>query len=342
LGSSNLPLPRRRRRLARDEYVAGVLQGERSVLAQAITLIESNRPADAALAQDVLHQCLPHTGNSIRVGITGVPGAGKSSVIEALGLHLTRARGERVAVLAVDPSSQISRGSILGDKTRMEQLANEDRAFIRPSPSGGTLGGVARRTRETMLLCEAAGFQNVVVETVGVGQSETAVRSMVDFFLLLMIAGGGDELQGMKRGIIEMTDLIAINKADGDNRMRAESARREYESALHLFPAPASGWTPQAMVCSALTGEGITRIWETVLGHQAWLRRSGRFGAHRRDQARNWMYGVIDEALREHFHRHAGVRARIQNCEEQVMDGRMSPLHAAQLLLDIYTTKDPS
>jgi LAO/AO transport system kinase len=330
---------RRRRRLSRADYVDGVLQGDRTILGQAITLIESNRAADAELAQDVLHDCLPHTGESIRLGITGVPGAGKSTTIEALGTFLTRERGERVAVLAVDPSSQISHGSILGDKTRMEQLAVDPKAFIRPTPSGGSLGGVARRTRETMLLCEAAGFRNVIVETVGVGQSETAVRTMVDFFLLLMIAGAGDELQGMKRGIMEMTDLIAINKADGDNKPRAEIARREYESALHLFPVPASGWVPRVVTCSAYTREGISALWENVLEQRAWMQTRGLFEAYRKDQARTWMYGVIDQALREQFASHLGVRHKLPELEGQVAAGQLSPFRAAQMLIDIYTDK---
>jgi LAO/AO transport system kinase len=332
---------RRRRRLSRAEYVDGVLRGDRRARAQAITLIESNRPSDADLAQDVLHDCLPHSGGSVRVGITGVPGVGKSSVIETLGCYLT-GRGEKVAVLAVDPSSELSQGSILGDKTRMENLANDERAFIRPSPSSGSLGGVARRTRETMLLCEAAGYRNVIVETVGVGQSETTVRSMVDFFLLLMLSGAGDELQGMKRGIMEMTDLIAINKADGDNKLRADMARREYESALHLFPAAASGWSPHVTTCSARTHEGIDTIWATVLEHHAWMKQRGYFDRNRREQARKWMYSVIDQALRDRFHQHAQVRERLPEFEAQVMDGLVSPFRAAQILIDLYTEKQSS
>jgi LAO/AO transport system kinase len=329
------------RRLSRDAYVEGVLRGDRTILSQAITLIESLRPEDTELAQDVLEQCLPYSGDSIRVGITGVPGVGKSSVIEVLGVYLTQQRAEKVAVLAVDPSSQVSRGSILGDKTRMETLANDERSFIRPSPSGGSLGGVARRTRETMLLCEAAGYRNVIVETVGVGQSETAVRSMVDFFLLLMLAGAGDELQGMKRGIIEMTDLIAFNKADGSNRAKAESARREYENALHLFSGSGTGWTPRVITCSARAREGIAEIWEAVLDHNAWLNSTGQLEGFRREQVKTWMYELIEQALREEFLRHAGVREKLPAYEQDVLAGRISPFRAARRLLDIYT-ENPS
>jgi LAO/AO transport system kinase len=327
----------RRERLPRDAYVEGVLRGDRTILSRAITLIESLHAEDTELAQDVLEQCLPYSGDSIRVGITGVPGAGKSSLIEVLGVYLTCERAEKVAVLAVDPSSQVSRGSILGDKTRMEILGNDDRAFIRPSPSGGSLGGVARRTRETMLLCEAAGYRNVLVETVGVGQSETAVRSMVDFFLLLMLAGAGDELQGMKRGIVEMTDLIAFNKADGDNRARAESARREYENALHLFSPTGTGWTPRVITCSARAREGIAEIWDAVLEHNAWLTSTGQLAKIRREQLKKWMYDQIEQALRDDFLQHVGVREKITSYEEDVLDGRLSPYRAVRSLIRIYT-----
>ena len=335
------PVPPRRRRLTRDEYVEGVLRSDRIILSQAITLIESSRADDAELAQDVLEQCLPHSGDSIRVGITGVPGAGKSSLIEVLGTYLTRDCGEKVAVLAVDPSSQVSHGSILGDKTRMESLAVEESAFIRPSPSGGSLGGVARRTRETMLLCEAAGYRNVLVETVGVGQSETAVRSMVDFFLLLMLAGAGDELQGMKRGIIEMTDLVAFNKAEGPNRAKAEAARREVESALHLFSRAGSGWSPRAITCSARAREGVSDIWDAVLDHHDWLTSTGQFEGYRRAQVKSWMYESIEQALREEFLNHDGVRERLPEFEQEVLDGRISPFRAARRLIGIYTENLP-
>ena len=327
----------RKPRLARDVYVEGVLRGDRIILSRAITLIESLHPADVELAQDVIEQCLPYSGDSVRVGITGVPGVGKSSLIEVLGVYLTRDRDEKVAVLAVDPSSQVSHGSILGDKTRMEALANDERSFIRPSPSGGSLGGVARRTRETMLLCEAAGYRNVLVETVGVGQSETTVRSMVDFFLLLMLAGAGDELQGMKRGILEMTDLIAFNKADGANRAKAEAARREYETALHLFTAAESGWTPRVITCSAQAREGIADIWDAVLEHNAWLTSTGQLAAFRQEQVKSWLYELIEQALRDEFMHHDGVRARLAAYEQDVLAGRLTPFRAARQLLKIYT-----
>jgi LAO/AO transport system kinase len=328
---------RRRRRLSRREYIDGVLRGDRTILGQAITLIESSRADDAELAQDILEACLRDSGDSVRVGITGVPGVGKSSVIEMLGTFLTRERGERVAVLAIDPSSQVTHGSILGDKTRMETLANDERAFIRPTPSGGSLGGVSRRTRETMLLCEAAGYRNIIIETVGVGQSETTVRSMVDFFLLLMLAGAGDELQGMKRGIMEMTDLIAINKADGTNKRRAEVARREYEGALKLFPIPQSGWETRVVTCSAQTRDGIPQLWDVVLEHDRFLKQNGWFERARRQQVKSWMYEMIDYGLRQQFQNNPAVRQKLPEYERDVIDGRISSFRAAERLLDIYT-----
>jgi LAO/AO transport system kinase len=334
---ADTPTKRRRRpRLSREEYVNGVLLGDRTVLAQAITLIESLRPEDSPLAQEILEACLPHTGNSIRVGITGVPGVGKSTFIEALGAHLTNERGEKTAVLAVDPSSQVSGGSILGDKTRMEGLANNPLAFIRPSPSGGSLGGVARRTRETLLLCEAAGYQNVLVETVGVGQSETMVRAMVDFFLLLMLPGAGDELQGMKRGIMELTDLIAINKADGNDRTKAQVARREYESALHLLPASPTGWSPRVVTCSAQAREGISEVWTIVLEHNLWLRQHGLLEAVRREQVRRWMDEMIRAELLRRFRSDSLVRERLPHIEREVVEGRLSSFRAVEQLLDSY------
>jgi len=324
------------RRLPIQHYVDGVLSADRMVLARAITVIESNLPADGDLAARMLDALLPHTGGALRVGITGVPGVGKSTFIDALGMHLIRERGENVAVLSVDPSSPISGGSILGDKTRMERLAVEERAFIRPSPAQGHLGGVARRTRETMLLCEAAGYRNVLVETVGVGQSETAVRSMTDFFLLLMLAGAGDELQGVKRGIIEMLDGMAINKADGDNRPKAERARIEYAGALHLFPASPDGWTPQVLTCSSIGGDGIAAVWQMVLAHRELLQSNGWLARRRNLQALEWMHELTMLGLDGLFRRNHAVAARQPLLQEEVRMGRKTPFAASRELLALF------
>lgn len=324
------------RRLPLERYIDGVLGGDRAVLARAITVIESQLPSDGDLAACLLDALLPHTGHSLRVGITGVPGAGKSTFIDALGMYLVRERDENVAVLSVDPSSPISGGSILGDKTRMERLAVEERAFIRPSPSQGHLGGVARRTRETILLCEAAGYRNILVETVGVGQSETAVRAMTDFFLLLMLAGAGDELQGMKRGIIEMIDGMAINKADGDNRAQAERARAQYAGALHLLPASPDGWTPQVLTCSALAGEGIAEVWQMVLAHREVLAGNGFLAQLRNRQALTWMNELTALGLEELFRNHPAVAARLPAVREEVRRGRMTPLAASREMLALF------
>lgn len=327
---------RKRRRLSLKEYVDGVLGGDRTVLAQAITVVESLRSADTALGQDILEACLPHTGRSIRVGITGPPGAGKSTLIEALGTYLTKERGQKVAVLAVDPTSKLSHGSILGDKTRMEALATDPNAFIRPSPSGGSLGGVARRTRETLLLCEAAGYGSVIVETVGVGQSETTVRAMVDTFLLLGLPGAGDELQGIKRGIIELTDLIAINKADGPDRARADLARHQFESALHLFPPTVTGWIPRVVTCSARTRDGVPRLWSVVEEHHQHLRNSGMLEAMRREQVKQWMEDMLHHEMAARFAKHPVVRERLPGIERDVLEGRLSSFRAVGMLLDLY------
>jgi LAO/AO transport system kinase len=326
----------RRRSLSRQQYVDGILQGHRTILAQAITLIESSRASDRELADQILEDCLPHSGNSIRLGITGVPGAGKSSLIEVLGMFLIREHRQKVAVLAIDPSSQLSGGSILGDKTRMKSLAANDMAFIRPSPSRGSLGGVAQRTREVMLLCEAAGYQNVIVETVGVGQSETAVHDMVDFFLLIALTGAGDELQGMKRGVMELADLVVINKADGANRDAAERARVEAENALHYFPISASGWTPRALTCSAQTGKGISEIWNCVLELVALTNSNGWFSRVRRDQAKKWMHEIIEHGLMQQFEAHPAIRKRLEALEQEVLQGQTTSFRAARTLLDIY------
>ena len=331
----------RRKRLSANEYVDGILRGDRAVLARAITLIESELPSDSDLASEVIERCLLHAGRSRRIGVTGVPGVGKSTFIEALGTHLTRELEETVAVLSIDPSSPISGGSILGDKTRMEHLATDERAFIRPSPSRGYLGGVARRTREAMLLCEAAKYRNIFIETVGVGQSEMAVRSMVDFFLLLMLAGAGDELQGMKRGILEMTDLIAINKADGDNRKRAERARHEYESALHLFPAANDGWNPRVVTCSSVKREGVKEIWAIILEQRALLEENGWFERHRSEQALEWMKDAVLYGLEEEFRRDAAVNGRLAAMQRDVLQNKLSPFRAARELLGLFKRKEP-
>ncbi|WP_291983857.1 methylmalonyl Co-A mutase-associated GTPase MeaB [Luteitalea sp.] len=322
-----------RGRLTVGAYVDGVLRGDRAVLARAITLVESERPADAEPAAALLDAVLPHAGRSLRVGITGVPGVGKSTFIDTLGMHLVRDRGERVAVLSVDPSSPISGGSILGDKTRMERLSLEEAAYIRPSPSRGFLGGVARRTRETILLCEAAGFGTILVETVGVGQSETAVRSMTDFFLLLMLPGAGDELQGIKRGIIEMVDAIAINKADGETKARAERARGEYRAALHLFPAPADGWMPPVVTCSAITHDGIAGLWDVVIAHRAHMDAAGQFALRRRQQALAWMRELVTEGLQRAFRADPAVAAALPVLESAVGEGHTTAFAAARELL---------
>ncbi|MFQ5446377.1 MAG: methylmalonyl Co-A mutase-associated GTPase MeaB [Saprospiraceae bacterium] len=318
-----------------SKYVEGILRGDRILLSQAITLVESTLPAHQQLAQEIVAKCLPHSGQSQRIGITGSPGAGKSTFIEALGTHLT-SRGHRLAVLAVDPSSQVSGGSILGDKTRMSCLSGDSRAYVRPSPAGDALGGVASHTRETILLCEAAGFDTIFIETVGVGQSETTVCEMVDFFLLLLQPAAGDELQGIKRGIVEMADLIAINKADGDLVEQAKTARQEYSRALHLFPRKESGWVPQVITCSALTGDGIEEIRDItgqffqLTGNNGWLEKN------RHQQAKHWMHEHIGRALKGAFFKNAAVRQKLSFYESKVQAGKTSPLAAAKQLLELF------
>ncbi len=338
---------KRRRVLSREQWVEGILSGQRTILAQAITLIESRRAADRELAEQIVDDCLRHSGNSIRVGITGVPGAGKSSLIEALGKLLIGEdgigeHGQKVAVLAIDPSSQISGGSILGDKTRMQALASSERAFIRPSPSRGSLGGVAQRTRETMLLCEAAGYGTILVETVGVGQSEIAVHDMVDFFLLITLAGAGDELQGMKRGVMEMADIVAVNKADGENLTAAERARSVAQNALHYLPVSPSGWTPRALTCSAQTGKGVAELWGAVLEHTELTKANGWFDLRRRRQTRRWMQEIIEEGLRQRFEAHPAIRERMEALEQDVIDGCTTSFRAARTLLEMYGGAKPA
>ncbi|WP_437490554.1 methylmalonyl Co-A mutase-associated GTPase MeaB [Sorangium sp. So ce1014] len=314
----------------------GLLAGDRAALARAITLAESALPRHQELAEEVLELCLPHSGGAVRLGISGVPGAGKSTFVDALGVHLVRERAETVAVLAVDPTSPVHGGSILGDKTRMPRLASDPRAFIRPSPSGGSLGGVARATRQAILLCEAAGYRNILVETVGVGQSEVAVADMTDCFLLLLLPGAGDELQGMKRGIMELVDLVIINKADGGNEGRAARARSEYEGALHLFPPPPHGFPPVVSVCSAQENRGVREAWELVLRHRAHMQASGWLSRRRAAQARRWLVELIEGHLRETFLRSAAVRARLPGLEGLVEAGALSPLRAARQLLEAW------
>ncbi|MCC7377293.1 MAG: methylmalonyl Co-A mutase-associated GTPase MeaB [Verrucomicrobiales bacterium] len=325
----------RRGGLSVDDYVAGVKAGDRAMLGRAITLIESTSARHEAKAQEMLQQLLPSTGGSRRVGITGVPGVGKSTFIEALGLHLC-GQGHRVAVLAIDPTSTLSRGSILGDKTRMERLSGEARAFIRPSPSGGSLGGVARRTRETLLVCEAAGFDVVLVETVGVGQSEVALRSMVDFFLLLLLPGAGDDLQGIKRGIMEMADAVLVNKADGENRRRAEAARSEQAMALHTMAPATPGWQVSVLVGSGLTGEGIADLWQTVERFYAQLGVKGGIASRRAEQLRQWLDDLVREELQRRLDRHQGVRMLRPELERGVAAGEITTVRAARMLLEAF------
>jgi LAO/AO transport system kinase len=322
-----------RPRLELSTYIDGVRSGDRTLLARAITLSESDRPDDEERAAALLEALLPFTGTARRIGITGVPGVGKSTLIDALGLHVVRTRGERLAVLSVDPSRPTSGGSILGDRTRMERLAAEEAVFIRPSPARGHAGGVARRTREAMLLCEAAGYDNVFVETVGVGQSDVAIRSMVDFFLLLMLPGAGDSLQGIKRGIMEMLDAMVVTKADGDNRLRAERARAEFASALHLFAPSPDGWTPRVLTCSSVTGAGIDAVWSVALEHRAHLEEGGRLASLRREQSLAWVHDVLASELGRRYQTDARVAARLPELEDAVRGGRTTPPAAARELL---------
>lgn len=324
-----------RRQPTADALVTGILSGNKTALSRAITLVESTNPDHRQKANAVINASLPHANKSVRIGITGVPGVGKSTFIEALGKHLT-ALGKKVAVLAVDPSSTLSHGSILGDKTRMEELVKDEHAYIRPSASGDTLGGVARKTREAIILCEACGFDTIIIETVGVGQSETAVHSMVDFFLLLQIAGAGDELQGIKRGIMEMADLIVINKADGDNLKRAAIAKTEYNRALHLFPAKPSGWQPKVTTCSALQKEGIKDIWDTVNEYFTVTKENGYFEAHRHGQNAYWLTETINEQLKTGFYANPEIKVLLEENKLLVQQNRLSPFAAAQQLLEAY------
>lgn len=318
-----------------EEYVEGILSGNIMILSRAVTLVESSLPEHQELAQSIIELCLPHSGNAIRVGITGVPGAGKSTSIDSFGMYLLN-KGHKLAVLAIDPSSERSRGSILGDKTRMERLSVEDNAFIRPSPSAGSLGGVARKTREIIILCEAAGFDYVFVETVGVGQSEIAVHSMVDFFLLIQLAGTGDELQGIKRGIMEMADGIVINKADGDNIDKAKIAKRQLRNALHLFPLPDSGWAPEVLTYSGYYNLGIEEIWNMIDRYIKFVKDNGFFYQKRNEQAKYRMFETINEHLRSNFYNNPEIEALLVKLEDDLLNARKSSYTAAKEALEKY------
>jgi LAO/AO transport system kinase len=315
-----------------QEIINELLSGNRAALGRAITLIESTLQKNQKDAQEIITACLPHSGKSIRIGITGVPGVGKSTFIESFGKHLT-GLGKKVAVLAVDPSSERTGGSILGDKTRMNELAVDDLAFIRPSPTTGSLGGVARKTRESILICEAAGYEIILIETVGVGQSETAVHSMVDFFLLLMLAGAGDELQGIKRGIMEMADGIIITKADGNNIQNAKNAKMEYKRALHLFPPSENGWIPKVDICSSINKHNIDGVWKIINEHQKWILSRGLKMQKREKQARYWLHESIEEKLKQNFYQKEGMKHKIAQMEQAVVEGKLTPHQATQKLI---------
>ncbi|MBP5547645.1 MAG: methylmalonyl Co-A mutase-associated GTPase MeaB [Bacteroidales bacterium] len=333
---SNFYLEKMRQKKASEPSIAqlvdGILHGDRVMLSRAITLVESSRFDHQRKAQEIIEQCLPYSGKSIRLGITGVPGAGKSTTIEALGKMLTNL-GHKLAVLAIDPSSERSKGSILGDKTRMEELSTDPNAFIRPSPSAGSLGGVARKTREIILLCEAAGFDTVIVETVGVGQSEVAAHSMVDFFLLLQLANTGDELQGIKRGIMEMADMIAINKSDIDEA-KAKLAAQQFRNALHLFPMPESGWTVPVVLCSAYSKMGLQEIWNNVTEYVAFTKNNGYFYHKRQQQNLRILDETIENALRERFYSKPGMEERIEQARKDILDNKVSAYNAAERLVE--------
>ncbi|MCD6091411.1 MAG: methylmalonyl Co-A mutase-associated GTPase MeaB [Bacteroidales bacterium] len=320
-------------------YIKGILSGERAVLSQAITLTESTLLRDQQLAQKIIEACLPYAGNSFRIGITGVPGVGKSTFIEALGFLLVTKYNKKLAVLAIDPSSARSKGSILGDKTRMEKLATNNNAFIRPSPSAGSLGGVAQKTRESIILCEAAGYDLIFVETVGVGQSETAVHAMVDFFLLLMLAGAGDELQGIKRGIMEMADALIINKADGDNYQKALLAKTQYANALHLFPRPPSHWRPETALCSSLKPSGLEEIWKMILDYEQQTKENGYFTLKRKEQNIQTLNTSLEDKLRQRFSSDKAMQEKSKFLEKQVAAQKISPYQAAEQLLQFFIEK---
>ncbi|WP_458412566.1 methylmalonyl Co-A mutase-associated GTPase MeaB [Schinkia sp. CFF1] len=329
------PLTPVKRGLSLDEVVNGILNNDRPILARAITLVESNAYKHIEKAQQILNRVLPYTGKALRIGITGVPGAGKSTLIEALGCYLCDL-GLRVAVLAVDPSSSVTGGSVLGDKTRMEKLSREKNAFIRPSPSGGTLGGVNRKTRETMLLCEAAGYDVILIETIGVGQSEVVVRSMVDMFALIVLTGAGDELQGMKKGVMELADIIIVNKADGDNEQRALIAQKEYNQILHYLRPATEGWETKAYTCSGYYGKGIDVVWEEMKKFEANIKASGVIEKRRQSQVRDWIYAMIKDQLEQKFFNHPEVKKVLPNIEKEVVTGQQPVTQAVKFLFEQY------
>lgn len=322
--------------LSVDEYLNGITAGNRTILSKAITLIESSNQKHQEIADDLIEKCLPYSGKSIRIGITGVPGVGKSTFIEAVGSYLIAEKEKKIAVLAIDPSSKKSGGSILGDKTRMNELSVNNNAFVRPSPSAGTLGGVARATRESIILCEAAGFDTILIETVGVGQSEIEVKSMVDFFLLLMLAGAGDELQGIKRGIMEIADAVIINKADGDNLEKAKLASREYKNAIHLFPPNSNNWTPQVDICSSINQKGIENVWKIVESFKNLTVSNGSFNKNRSEQAKFWLEQTINDDLKTLFYQDPKIKTRLNELETLVTTGNMSPFKAAKELISLF------
>jgi LAO/AO transport system kinase len=325
-----------RRELSAADMVEGIVKGDVTILSQAVTLVESVNPDHQAKAQEVINKCLPYSGNSIRVGISGVPGAGKSTSIDEFGIHVLKEKGGKLAVLAIDPSSERSKGSILGDKTRMEKLSTHPDSFIRPSPTAGSLGGVARKTRETIILCEAAGFDKIFVETVGVGQSETACHSMVDFFLLIQLAGTGDDLQGIKRGIMEICDAIVINKCDGDNVDKCHMAATNFRNALHFFPMPESGWLPKVLCYSGFYGYGIKEVWDMIYEYMDFVKDNGYFAYRRNEQSKYWMYESINEHLRLNFYNNDVIKRQLQAAERSVLAGEQTSFAAAQQLLDNY------
>lgn len=326
----------RRKELSVDEMVEGILKGNVTTLSQAVTLVESVNPDHQAKAQEVINRCLPYSGKSIRIGISGVPGAGKSTSIDEFGIYVLNKYGGKLAVLAIDPSSERSKGSILGDKTRMEKLAQHPNSFIRPSPTAGSLGGVARKTRETIILCEAAGFDKIFVETVGVGQSETACHSMVDFFLLIQLAGTGDELQGIKRGIMEISDGIVINKCDGENVDKCHLAATNFRNALHFFPMPLSGWMPKVLCYSGFYGTGIKEIFDMIHEYLDFVRANGYFDYRRNEQSKYWMYETINEHLRNSFYNNHEIQQLLAEAEQCVLEGKKTSFSAASDLLDTY------